>query len=643
MNKFRSLFLLEEEGVGYQLPDEPSAMVQHEVLFENETNSIVQRPLFIGTSFSRKRFVLCVSLLVFFCSLLVARSAWMQLFQADQYQSLAERNRLRQTPLWPRRGIIRDRNNTVLAENISQFQITLLPSQLPKNSDDRSIVLGRAARLLGRSVNDFLPFANATGTLRDQTVLLATSVPYPTAMGFAIQLPDLPGFTMEVRSQRRYPFSPDTQSLSHVLGYVGKLSEEEYQERKDSGYRHVDEIGKTGLERSYEDVLRGTVGVRQSEVDARGRVKALVGDTSAIDGQDVVLSLDLPLQQEAERVMRDIMDTAGIARGSLVALDPRNGEVLALVSLPAFDHNLFSGGVSSTVYQALTTNENHPLFPRAWSGVYPSGSTVKIVVSVAALMERVITPQTTIISVGGLHVGPWFFPDWKAGGHGSVNVRSAIAWSVNTFYYMVGGGYESFTGLGVDRLTKWMRIFGLGEKTGIDLPTESSGFVPSKEWKKEKKQERWFVGDTYNLAIGQGDLLVTPLQVAEYTATIANRGFRIQPHVASVAHPTSTDLGIPSEQLNVVRAGMRDNVLYGSGRSLGTLAFPVSGKTGTAQWNSNKKTHAWFTSFAPYESPEIVVTVMLEEGGEGSSVAVPVAKRVLQAWWNMRTKRNGVF
>ncbi len=325
-------------------------------------------------------------------------------------------------------------------------------------------------------------------------------------------------------------------------------------------------------------------------------------------------------------------------------MDPRDGSILALVSLPAYDDNLFSGTVSSTEYQKLVQDPDHPLLPRAWAGVYPSGSTVKPTIAVAALSEGIITPQTTVNSVGGLRIGSTFFPDWKAGGHGITNVRKAIALSVNTFFYYVGGGYESFIGLGVDRLTSWMRKFGLGRQSGIDVPGEASGFVPSKEWKEKTKGERWYTGDTYNLSIGQGDLLVTPVQVALWTAEVANGGWRVIPHFGwyegaqadGTLLATSTHVGdqiAAPDVMKTVELGMRDTVTYGSGRALVNFPVAVAGKTGTAQWRNDKPNHAWFTAYAPFDDPQIVVTVLLEEGGEGSSVAVPVAQKVLQAWY----------
>jgi penicillin-binding protein 2 len=619
------------------------ATVRHEVMYEQSLTKIRHRPLYVGSAFSKRRFLGAFVISAVCMSGLIVRAFWMQKIDVARYEKLAEANRLRSLPIWPQRGIIRDREGKVLAENTTRFQVVMTPRDLLADPTAKTDELGVAARLLAKSVTDLLPLATATGTTRDEGQVVADQLSYEQAIAFAVKEPDLPGFDLQVRPRRRYPYSKEIPSLSHLLGYVGRLSEEEYATRREAGYRHADEIGKTGIERTYETALRGTIGERLSEVDARGRVKAMVGDQAAVDGQNLDLSLDIGLQKAAEKSLTEEMRKAGVKRGAVVAMDPRDGSILAMVSLPAYDNNAFSGSVSSTVYKALNEDPDQPLFPRAWAGTYPSGSTVKIVISAAALAEKVITPQTTVLSTGGIKVGPWFFPDWKAGGHGVTNVRKAIAWSVNTFYYYVGGGYESFVGLGVDRLTAWMRKFGLGTKSGVDLIGEANGFVPSKEWKEKAKGEKWFVGDTYNLSIGQGDLLVTPLQVAVYTSAIANGGVLVQPHVAKKDVAPRTEHLTTPEVLKTVQAGMRDNVTEGSGRALSTMRFAVSGKTGTAQWNSNRKTHAWFTAYAPSDKPEVVVTVLLEEGGEGSSVSVPVTREVLDAWYDLRNSRGGKF
>jgi penicillin-binding protein 2 len=620
-----------------------NAVVQHEVLFEDSLTPLRHRTLYIGRSLPKGRFLVAQFVLVVVLGALIGRAAWMQVANGATYRQQSENNRLRLLPLLPRRGIVRDRQGRVLADNIPSFQVTMTPFNLPRDQGEMENVVGTASRILGLSVNDMLPLANATGSARDEESIIATQVPYEDAMRFAIAAPDLPGFQLEVAARRRYPWSGEIKSLSHVLGYVGRLSPDEYADKRDDGYRRSDEIGKAGLERSHETELRGILGSRTSEVDAHGRVKALVGEKDAVDGAELKLSLDLDLQRAAEQALTRGMGAAKVKRGSIIAMDPRDGSILAAVSLPAYDNNIFSGGVSSTAYQKLVTDPDQPLFPRLWAGAYPSGSTVKIVISVAALAEKVITARTSILSVGGIRIGDRFFPDWKPGGHGSVNVREAIAWSVNTFYYTIGGGFESFKPLGVERLTKWFRTFGLGSKTGVDVPGERDGLVPDPEWKEETKGERWFVGDTYNLSIGQGDLLVTPMQVAAYTSAIANGGYLVTPRFASNhASTTRTPLADPGD-IQTVRLGMRDNVTYGSGRALADMPFAIAGKTGTAQWHAEKATHAWFTSFAPFDKPEIVVTVLLEEGGEGSSVSVPVAREVLAAWWSLRTNRGGEF
>ncbi len=628
--------------------------VKHEVMFEDELTLARERPLYVGQTFDRRRFLVVRILVVCMLAILLGRAGWVQGVEGEKYRHLSEANRLKTVPLWPKRGIIRDRRGVVLAENVSSFQVTMTPSGL-KKGEDLALELGQAARLLGVSLGELRTLTTATGTVRDEAVLVAAALPYERAMALTIQLPTLPGFELEVRPKRRYPFGETLLSLAHVLGYVGKISPEEYQNRRDQGYRRADEIGKIGVERIYEADLRGTVGEEISEVDAFGHRRAALREVASVDGRELRLTLDSELERSAEQALQTQLKRAEATRGAIVALDPRDGSVLALVSWPGYDNNLFSGGVSSTLYRALVDAPDEPLFPRALAGMYPSGSTVKIVISTAALAEKIITSASSVLSVGGIQVGPWFFPDWKAGGHGVTNVRKAIAWSVNTFFYYVGGGYESFVGLGSDRLVAWMRTFGLGEKTGIDLTSEAAGFVPSKVWKQATKGEAWFLGDTYNLSIGQGDLLVTPLQVALYTAAIANGGTLLRPHVlessadingGGISGPTfaprATHLADPA-LLETVRLGMRDAVSYGSARALNGLAFEVAGKTGTAQWNVNKKTHAWFTGFAPLATPEIVVAVLIEEGGEGSSFAVPAAKEVMRSWWQLRTERGGAF
>jgi penicillin-binding protein 2 len=634
--KQNPLFRPEDGGFGIRVHMEDPAVIRHEVLFEEGDRRVGDRPVYVGTGIPYRRLMVGVVCAFTILGLLLIRAAWMQFVEGAEYRSRADANRFRVDILPARRGVIRDRNGVVLARNTPSFQLNMRWSDLPVHPDDRERTIAFAARTVGLTTDEVLSALATTGTRADEWIEIAKDVSYDRAIALSVKLPELSGVSLVTTAKRDYPRSNEIPSLSHILGYVGTVSPEEYAAYRSKGYRRNDEIGKTGVEFSYESRIRGRAGERRIEVDSLGRPRAVAGDLPPVDGHDVRLTIDVELQAATERALRRGMERARVTRGSAIVLDPRDGSVLALVALPTYDNNAFAGRVSSTVYGALIKNEDRPLFPRAWAGQFPSGSVIKPLIATAALAEGVITPNTTVHSVGGIQVGPWFFPDWRAGGHGTVNVRTAIAWSVNSFFYYVGGGYDAFLGLGVDRLTAWMRRFGLGEKTGLDLPNEATGHVPSQEWKEKTKGERWYIGDTYNLSIGQGDLLVTPVQMARVTGVIANGGRAITPHLLESA-TTTADTAFPGVRIadsiwTIVQQGMRDTVVYGSGRALNTLPIAVAGKTGTAQWRADKPTHAWFTGFAPYGDPRIIVTVLLEEGGEGSSSAVPVAGEIFRAW-----------
>ena len=360
------------------------------------------------------------------------------------------------------------------------------------------------------------------------------------------------------------------------------------------------------------------------------------------------LAIDADLQRKTEAVVDNYLKKLNLHRASVIIMNPQTGEIMSLVSVPSYDNNLFAKGIKQVDYQKYLDDPEQPLFNRVISGEFPSGSTFKLVVSSAALQEKIINETTSFVSTGGLHIGQWVFPDWKAGGHGVTNVRKAIAESVNTFFYYVGGGYQDFVGLGVDRLGKYAKLFGIGTKTGIDLPNESTGFVPTSDWKKATKGETWYIGDTYHFAIGQGDMLVTPLQVANFTATVANGGKLMEPHLVSAILDSNNNVVsniepkiirqnfIDAANLQIVREGMRQTVMAGSARSLQAVPVPMAGKTGTAQWSSKKAPHAWFTGFAPFDNPQVVITVMVEEGREGSTVSVPIAKEIMQWYFGGR-------
>lgn len=637
----------------------------------------------VGRTFSfNKIFYIRVILLLLF-SILLFRAAWLQIINGDYYYSLAEGNRLRVEIVEPRRGIIYDKNLTPLVRNTANFVLYLRPIDLPKSELERDGIIRQIAQILDNesalnNLNKVNTAENVGGlslisdspsyfkikTLLDEVVIgslesyqplfIADNIEYNKAMLLSLNLNNLPGVFLSNKIRREYLFpvidekkGDKALSLSHILGYTGKISEKELEKLGDD-YSVIDYVGKNGLEYFWERDLKGVVGRKNIEVDALGRQKKIVNEVPAQDGYNLRLAIDLGLQKKTEAVVRNYLDKLGLNRASVVIINPQNGEVLSLVSLPAYDNNLFAKGIKQEDYQNYLNDKNQPLFNRAVSGEFPSGSTFKLVVASAALQEKVVSETTSFLSTGGLHIGQWTFPDWKAGGHGQTNVRKAIAESVNTFFYYVGGGYQDFVGLGLDRLVKYSKLFGLGAKTGIDLPNEASGFVPTADWKKQTKKEPWYIGDTYHFSIGQGDVLVTSLQVANFTAAVANGGQLLEPHLVSAVLDANNNIVrevskkvirenfIDTYNNKVVREGMRQTVMAGSARSLQTLPVAAAGKTGTAQWSSKKAPHAWFTGFAPYDDPQFVITVMVEEGREGSSVAVPIAKEIMQWYFGGR-------
>lgn len=586
----------------------------------------------IRSTLSRKRLTMGFSIffLVLFC--FFARAAYLQVFYGSHFHTLADANRYRVTRVVSPRGKILDRNGVVLATNVPSFLLTMTIADLPKNAEERDRIIKGVCEDVGVQRADIDLLLTQYAKQPQENIPVLRNIPYESAMRLNIEIAQYPGFDLRATVQRSYPST--AVSLSHVLGYMGKITPEESVKLASLGYRAIDQIGKTGVERTAETQLRGTPGKLVTEVDASGHELSVISKTDPISGIDVWLGIDLGLQKFIEIELESILQTVHAKRASIVAMDPNTGTIRALVSVPSFDNNLFSNQMSQETYQQLADDPDQPLFFRAISGEYPSGSIFKPVIAYAALAEHIVFEHTSFLSSGGLRVGDWFFPDWKAGGHGITDVRKAIAESVNTFFYIIGGGFQETVGLGVDRITEYARYFGFGSETGIDLLNEAAGFLPSKEWKEKTKKERWYVGDTYHLAIGQGDFLTTPIQMAVATATIANDGFLIRPHVIeSTIEPEKRQLkNLDSTALRIVQEGMRLSVLSGSSRRLLSLSYPVAGKTGTAQSGINKPTHSWFTGYGPYHEPTLELTILVEEGGESTDAAVPLAEKIF-AWW----------
>ena len=598
----------------------------------------------IPAQLSKRSLLLWITILVAGLIILAVRVLYLQTIDNSDFRAIAEGNRIRIQEIKPRRGEIFDRYGTLLAKNIPSFSLALIPVDLPREESERQTVLTAAATLSGLAVDQIAAALKSQPDYSYQPVVIKEDIPYDEALLAKIESQHHRGLILFIDSARQYLQTTSTVSLSHVLGYIGKISESEREPYLQTGYSFDDKIGKAGIEITYEDILKGTKGRRQVEVDAIGQAKEVLAYQAPEAGNDIILTIDLELQSITEQSLKRVLALHGAKKGAAVVLDPNSGEVLSLVSLPSFNSNDFIHGLSQAQFEQLITDPDQPLYHRVVSGEYPSGSTFKMVVAAAALQEHVITEQTGFNSIGGIRVNQWFFPDWKAGGHGWTTLGKALAESVNTFFYIVGGGYQDFTGLGVDRITGYAAQFGLGEKLGIEQPNEAAGFLPSKEWKEQVKKEPWYVGDTYHLAIGQGDILVTPLQVAVYTSVIANGGTVYQPHLGRevVGMSDGSDRKIEPVVLNknfiepahiaAIKRALRQTVTIGSARQLYNLPISVAAKTGTAQWSSTRLPHAWITAFAPYEKPEIVVTVLVEEGGEGSTVALPVAADIIR-WW----------
>lgn len=590
-------------------------------------------------------------------SIFVFRFVHLQFTKGAEYRLRAERNRERSIPIVAERGQIFDIRGTQLTENVPTFSIALTPQYLPRTQQEREQLAARLAEFTNAETSEILEKIDKYGSYSYESIVIQEDIDYNTAIHILTQTSDLPGIHILRGSKRRYLLqatgdqqatsTTSTYSLSHILGYLGKMNEDELSKLRDQGYLTSDNIGKTGVEQYYEQFLRGVYGERTLEVDAYAREQSVLSEEAPRPGDHIELSIDLELQRVAEQALQSTLTELNKSRGSVVIIDVNTGEIRALVSLPGYDNNDFSGGIDTQTYSTYIQDEDRPLFNRSIAGTYPSGSTIKPIVAGAALQEGVITPRTTILSTGGVQVGDRFFPDWQAGGHGITTVRSSLAWSVNTFYYYIGGGHKNvpqIEPLGVEKLSFYLHGFGLGETLGVDLPSERPGFIPSKDWKEEAKNESWYIGDTYNLSIGQGDLLLTPLQLTAMTASIANGGTLYRPHVLhATINPLTNEKHekepevvqiqpVSDDNLQTIRLGMRDCVLYGACRRLYTVPIDVAGKTGTAQWSTIHEPHAWFTSFAPFSNPEIAVTVLIEEGEEGSSAAVPVADTIYR-WW----------
>ncbi len=569
--------------------------------------------------------------------LLLWRLLDLQVGQHDQLRALSDRNRVHLRPVAPTRGLIFDRDGRLLARNEPGFSLTLVRESIP----DIDATLALLTRLIDIGDEEIEQFHQQSKRQRNfEPVPLRARLSEKEIAILAANRPQLPGVEVQAKLQRDYPEGP---LVAHVLGYVGRISEAEINELDRVNYLATNTIGKVGVERQYESILHGEVGYEQVETDVRGRVISVLERTDPIPGHDLNLTLDLAVQRAATEALGDW-------RGAVVALDVHSGALIALVSAPAFDANWFVGGISRTRYASLRDDPNLPLFNRALRGRYPPGSTVKPFLGLAGLASGAVTPATRMNDPG------WYqlpnqervYRDWKRGGHGrSVDLRQAIVESCDTYYY------ELAVRLGIDRIAPFLADFGFGRRTGIDLPGERAGILPSREWKRTQLGAPWYPGETVIVGIGQGYTTVTPLQLAAATAMLANGGRPVQPHVVrptalTETHPTEV-AAVDAAAWDYVQAAM-EAVVHdpkGTARLISTGApYRIAGKTGTAQVVSiaadaeydsaalaeHQRDHALFIAYAPVESPRIAVAVVVENGEHGSSVAAPIARATLDAF-----------
>ena len=590
---------------------------------------------------------------VFILFLLWGRSFWLQIWQGDYYASRADKNNVRLYPSDAPRGIIYDRNNKMLLDNIADFSLLIIPADIPWG-EDMEFWIKKVSEILNKDENEILSFIKTIDAKSTEPVLFVGDVSKDDLIAAEKKLSEIPGIFISQEIKRDYF---ESYYFSHLLGFLGKVSGDDI--KSDSFYTPLDSIGKAGLEVKYEKKLRGTPGKIAVVVDSSNKVLNILTAKEPVAGNNLVLNIDKDLQKIlTDSLIRKMADTGSLAVAAVV-MNPKSGEVLSLVSLPSFDNNIFNSDLSGKAYNALSNDKTRPFFNRAVSGAYASGSTIKPFMAVAALSENIISPEYKIDDTLGFITIPnqydpditYIFRDWKA--HGFVDMRRAIAVSANVYFYVIGGGYKNIKGLGIDRIDKYFRLFGFGSPLGIDLPGETGGLVPNPSWKKSVKNEGWFTGDTYNVSIGQGDVLVTPLQLASAISAIANNGTLYQPMIVSKITDSYGNvleefspkiirtIDIDGEDFKVIKEGMREAVTDGSAYLLKDLPIEVAGKTGTAQvTNTFRKTNAWFTGFAPYENPEIALAIVIEGAGEGSAAAVPVAKEVFGWYYN---KTNNVL
>jgi penicillin-binding protein 2 len=585
---------------------------------------------------TRRRLRVLMAGLVLGFIVLLLRLWYLQVIEGERFATLSESNRIRSISQRDIRGQILDRNDRVLVDNRTSFTLSVLPEETPK----LDLLLPRLKDQLPIRWDEIEPKLKHASAYR--TIQLVEDLTREQVAYVAEHRWDLPGVFLDVEHVRHYMYG---ELSAHTLGYIGEISEDQLKEAREHGYRMGDYIGQSGVEKLYERDLRGIKGTREVEVDAVGRELQLVQEREPGPGMNLVLTLDLGLQQLIEEEM------AGQS-GSVVVMDPRNGEILAMVNKPSYDPNLFVTGISVSNWMRLLKDPRKPLQNRAIQAQYPPGSTYKIIMAVAGLEEGLITPKTTVHCSGLFPFGNRVFKDWRKGGHGPVNVHSALVQSCDVFFYTLGHR------LGIDTIARYAKGFGLGIPSGYD-PLEKPGLVPSTAWKRQMRGEPWYPGETISAAIGQGYNLVTPIQLLNVMSAVANGGVRYRPRVVKrletsdgvvVQEFEPERLGeVPArpETLRIVQQALFGvvNEPRGTGWRARHEQINIGGKTGTVQVISNSpkgdklperfRDHGWFVAFAPVENPQLTIVILGEHGGRGGSTYAPIARKIVEQYFKL--------
>ncbi|MCC1497477.1 penicillin-binding protein 2 [Alcanivorax sp. 1008] len=585
------------------------------------------------------RLVWTLVFVVIVLAALVSRIVWLQWAQHDRFRALADQNRVQTQPIAPPRGLILDRHGRILADNQPDFSLVVIPEQLR----DMEAALSGLRELIDIDEDQLERFRAQLSQRRRpwEPVPLRSRLTAEEIALVAEARHEWPGVRIEAEAIRHYPYG---ELFSHVIGYVNRINAQDISAMDEAtlaNYSGTNFYGRAGIERQYESILHGTVGYRKAETNARGRVQQVLDETPPIAGEDISLFLDLDVQRAGWNAL-------GGRRGAAIAIDPRDGGVLAFISRPGFDPNLFVTGISLSDYGAYREDPDRPLFNRALQGQYPPGSTIKSMMGLAALEAGVTDWQRTIQDPGFFRLPGTerVFRDWKRGGHGKVDLHKAIVESCDTYFY------DASLKMGIDHMSDFLSYFNLGRRTGIDLQGELAGILPSREWKQSARRSSWFHGDTVNTSIGQGYMLTTPLQLAQAMAISARRGKQHPPQVAMAATATTEDKDLILKDPNnwqLMEAALTDVIhgAHGTARAAGRGAkYKIAGKTGTAQVFSlasdveykdldvseRLRDHALFVAFAPADNPAIAVAVLVENGESGGRAAAPVARAIMDAW-----------